>query len=107
GLFGMDMWGSLLMCRFDNIERRLENPPPPVLVSDRFPSDRHHGWKYIKISPYDNRLYVPVGAPCNHCNRSDPYATIMSMKLDGSDLRVIARVITLFVLIENREFEIQ
>jgi glucose/arabinose dehydrogenase len=34
-------------------------------------SDKHHGWKYIAIGP-DEMLYVPVGAPCNICEKSDP-----------------------------------
>lgn len=77
--------------RFDNIESRLGKPPPPVIVSDRFPSDTHHGWKFIAFGP-DGMLYVPVGAPCNICD-PDPnrYANIMRLKADGSGLEVFAR----------------
>jgi glucose/arabinose dehydrogenase len=36
-------------------------------------------------------LYVPVGAPCNVCERTDmPYATIMRMQPDGTGLEVFA-----------------
>ncbi len=74
--------------RYDDIENRLEDPPEPVVVNAGFPSDRHHGWKFIRFGP-DGKLYVPVGAPCNVCERSDPrYATIMRMNPDGSDLEV-------------------
>lgn len=74
--------------RYDGIETRLANPPAPVLVSDGFPSDRHHGWKFIRFGP-DGLLYVPVGAPCNICERDDPrYTSIMRMKPDGSNLEV-------------------
>ena len=74
--------------RYDDIENRLENPPEPVLVNRDLPSDRHHGWKFIRFGP-DGKLYVPVGAPCNVCERDDPrYATIMRMKPDGTDLEV-------------------
>lgn len=74
--------------RYDAIETRLANPPKPVLVSDGFPSDRHHGWKFIRFGP-DGLLYVPVGAPCNICERDDPrYMSIMRMKPDGSNLEV-------------------
>lgn len=76
--------------RFDDIENRLENPPEPVVISEDFPTDRHHGWKYIAFGP-DDKLYVPVGAPCNVCDRGDPYAAIMRMNPDGSDLEVFAR----------------
>ena len=76
--------------RFDGIEDNLASPPQPVVVFDKFPTDRHHGWKYIAIGP-DDRLYVPVGAPCNICLSEDSiYASITSMKLDGTDLRIEA-----------------
>jgi glucose/arabinose dehydrogenase len=61
-----------------------------VLVNDGFPSDAHHGWKFIRFGP-DGWLYVPVGAPCNICEREDArYASIMRMKPDGSSLEVFA-----------------
>jgi glucose/arabinose dehydrogenase len=76
--------------RFDNIENRLKNPPEPVVVNDKFPRDRHHGWKYIAFGP-DNKLYVPVGAPCNICESKDKrYASIMRMNPDGSSLEIFA-----------------
>jgi len=76
--------------RFDGIDDRLDDPPPPVVVRDDYPRDRHHGWKFIRFGP-DGWLYVPVGAPCNVCERPDPYATITRMKPDGSRVEVIAR----------------
>lgn len=76
--------------RFDAIETHLESPPEPAVVSDAFPSDRHHGWKFIRFGP-DGKLYVPVGAPCNVCEREDErYASIMRMNADGSGLEVFA-----------------
>ncbi|HEV3241347.1 MAG TPA: PQQ-dependent sugar dehydrogenase [Casimicrobiaceae bacterium] len=77
--------------RYDNIESRLANPPPAVLVSDRFPSDGLHGWKFIAFGP-DGKLYVPVGAPCNICEPDpDRYAVITRMNPDGSGWEVVAR----------------
>lgn len=77
--------------RYDNIEAHLRNPPAPVLVNDQFPSDAHHGWKFIRFGP-DDMLYVPVGAPCNICE-PDParYAAIFRMRPDGSGLEQYAR----------------
>jgi glucose/arabinose dehydrogenase len=76
--------------RYDDIETRLKNPPQPVVVNDSFPKDRHHGWKFIRFGP-DGLLYVPVGAPCNICEREDArYATIMRMKPDGTGLEIYA-----------------
>ena len=77
--------------RFDDIESRLDNPPRPVVVSDRFPSDRHHGWKFIRFGP-DGWLYVPVGAPCNICApNADRYALIARVRPDGSGYETFAR----------------
>lgn len=75
--------------RYDNIETTLDKPTFEV-VSEEFPSDAHHGWKFIAFGP-DEKLYVPVGAPCNICEMEDPvYSTIMYMNPDGSDLKVYA-----------------
>src|SRR5262249_17590111 len=65
----------------------LQKPPEPVTVSTGFPSDTHHGWKFIRFGP-DDLLYVPVGAPCNVCERLDDprYGGIMRMKPDGTNL---------------------
>jgi len=76
--------------RYDKIEENLAAPPKPVLLSEGFPSNRHHGWKFIRFGP-EGWLYVPVGAPCNLCEREDPrYASIMRLKPDGSSLEVFA-----------------
>lgn len=70
--------------RYDNIEAQLSSPPEPVVVTDAFPSETHHGWKYIAFGP-DGKLYVPVGAPCNICDEPG-YASIKRMNSDGSDI---------------------
>jgi len=77
--------------RFDSIEMKLAGPPDPVVVFDSLPTDRSHGWKFIAFGP-DGRLYVPVGAPCNVCERpADPrYASITRMNPDGSGFEVYA-----------------
>ncbi|SLM47198.1 L-sorbosone dehydrogenase [Nitrospira japonica] len=77
--------------RFDGIEERLANPPPPVTVTDRFPHDKQHGWKFIAFGP-DGKLYVPVGAPCNICEPDpDRYALIARIDADGGGHEVVAR----------------
>ncbi len=78
--------------RYDDIESRLEDPPEPVVVTDVFPTDWLHGWKFIAFGP-DGKLYVPVGAPCNVCDRSadEPvYAAITRMNPDGTELEIYA-----------------
>ena len=77
--------------RFDDIERHLSDPPQAVVVSDRFPTDGHHGRKFIAFGP-DGKLYVPVGMPCNVCEQDpDRYGVITRMNPDGSGLEVFAR----------------
>jgi glucose/arabinose dehydrogenase len=74
--------------RFDDIENRLSNPPTPVVVYDKYPTDTHHGWKYIAFGP-DGKLYVPVGAPCNICEPETIYASITRINPDGSNMEIV------------------
>jgi glucose/arabinose dehydrogenase len=77
--------------RYDDIDARLRNPPRPVVVTDRFPKESHHGWKFIAFGP-DGKLYVPVGAPCNVCEEDpDRYAMLSRLNPDGSGYEVFAR----------------
>lgn len=74
--------------KFENIETNLENPPAPKLIYDDLPKDRHHGWKYIAFGP-DDKLYVPIGAPCNICeSKNEYYTSILRMNADGSDREI-------------------
>ncbi|HEX9650687.1 MAG TPA: PQQ-dependent sugar dehydrogenase, partial [Cyclobacteriaceae bacterium] len=76
--------------RFRNIESKLSNPGQPEVVYDEYPSDRHHGWKFIAFGP-DGKLYVPVGAPCNICESKDEvYASITRINPDGTGREVYA-----------------
>lgn len=76
--------------RFDGIEERLNDPPEPVVVTNSYPSDKHHGWKFIAFGP-DGKLYVPVGAPCNNCLSKDPiYASITRIDPDGGGREIVA-----------------
>jgi len=76
--------------RFDAIEDNLRTPPKPVVINNSFPNDKSHGWKFIAFGP-DGKLYVPVGAPCNICEKEDKrYASIMRMDPDGKNLEVYA-----------------
>lgn len=77
--------------RYDNIESNLENPPEPVVVYDQYPTEKHHGWKYIAFGP-DGLLYVPVGAPCNICLNEDKpiYAAITRLDVNNPSPEIIA-----------------
>ncbi len=77
--------------RFEDIESRLDNPPVPVVVVSDFPTESHHGWKFIRFGP-DGWLYIPVGAPCNICDpQKDRYALIARIRTDGTGYSVVAR----------------
>jgi len=79
------------LLRYDNIEANLATPPQAVVVYDDYPTDQHHGWKYIAFGP-DGKLYVPVGAPCNICeSENEIYATITRMNPDGTGREIFAR----------------
>lgn len=75
--------------RFPKIETDLSNPPEPVVVTDQYPGETHHGWKYIAFGP-DGKLYVPVGAPCNICEPDEIYASITRINDDGSGREIYA-----------------
>lgn len=78
--------------RFPNIMDNLNDPQSEVIYED-YPTDRHHGWKFIAFGP-DGKLYVPVGAPCNVCDKEDEnpvYATITRMNKDGSDMEIYVK----------------
>lgn len=63
--------------------------PEPLPV--RLPTDTHHGWRYLRIDE-QGRLIVPIGAPCNVCDRdADGYAQIIRLRPDGSQREVLAR----------------
>lgn len=77
--------------RFDQITQQLANPPKPVVVYDQFPSDQHHGWKYLRFGP-DNKLYTSVGAPCNICEpEKSIYSSLVRLNTDGSGFELLAR----------------
>lgn len=73
--------------KFPDIENNLASPAKELIYED-YPTDGHHGWKYIAFGP-DGKLYVPVGAPCNICeSKEEIYASITRMDTDGSNQEV-------------------
>jgi glucose/arabinose dehydrogenase len=76
--------------KYGDIENTYRNNPSPEIVRDDFPTDTHHGWKFIRFGP-DDKLYIPVGAPCNVCLKNDQrFASITRMNPDGSDFEIFA-----------------
>ena len=76
--------------RFDNIDQHLATPSTPKVVFDQFPSDKHHGWKYLRFG-LDGKLYTAVGAPCNICEPKEAiYGSLVRLNPDGSDFEILA-----------------
>ncbi|MCK9399177.1 MAG: PQQ-dependent sugar dehydrogenase [Bacteroidales bacterium] len=82
--------GISRILKYENILQTVNTSPKPVVVNSNFPSDKLHGWKFIRVGP-DGKLYIPVGAPCNVCLPDKVwYARIMRMSLDGKVLEYYA-----------------
>ena len=75
--------------KYKDIENHLSNPPEPEVVYDKYPTESHHGWKFIDFGP-DGKLYVPVGAPCNICEPDkEVYASITRLDVDTKEMEVV------------------
>lgn len=75
--------------KVEDIESKLEEPGEPIVVYDQYPTESHHGWKYIAFGP-DEKLYVPVGAPCNVCEEEEEiYASITRLDVDNPQPEVV------------------
>ena len=73
-----------------DIEAHLDAPPKVEELPAQFPKETAHGWKFIAFGP-DDKLYVPVGAPCNICRPDrEQYANLQRMNADGSAREVVA-----------------
>ncbi len=81
---------SARVLRYDGIDDRLAQPPAPVVVTDKFPADIHHGRRFIAFGP-DGKLYVSVGAPCNICLPDNRHGVIQRMSVDGGAIETVAR----------------
>lgn len=79
--------------RYDAIEANLEKIPAPVDMTEAFklPPEVHHNWKFLAAGP-DNKIYIPVGAPCNLCEiNPGVHGQIRRYNFDGSGMEIVAR----------------
>lgn len=77
--------------KYANIESNLDNPGEPEIIYSEYPTEKHHGWKYIAFGP-DDKLYVPVGAPCNICDSEEEiFNTITRINADGTGMEIVQR----------------
>lgn len=75
--------------RYPNVADNLREMPDPEVLIDTLPDAYHHGWKYIAFGP-DDKLYVPVGAPCNTCLLEGQFGKIFRFNADGSGRELVA-----------------
>ena len=79
------------LLRFDNIEASYDKAPKYQVVETGLPSDKWHGEKIVKVGP-EGKLYIPVGAPCNVCNKENElHSKIYRMNPDGSQREEFVR----------------
>jgi glucose/arabinose dehydrogenase len=77
--------------KFEDIDRTYASKPSYKVIKDDLPKETWHGEKYLKAGP-DGKIYVPIGAPCNVCNKEDePYSKLWRMNPDGSQWEEVAR----------------
>lgn len=77
--------------KISDVESKLDNPGTPEVIYDEYPTEKHHGWKFIDFGP-DGKLYVPVGAPCNICNsEEDIFNSITRINPDGTGMEIVQR----------------
>lgn len=75
--------------RLDDIGSKLKNPGTPVIVADDIPKGETHFWKFIAFGP-DDKLYVPLGAPCDICPNAEGLMRIIRMDADAKNREVVA-----------------
>ncbi|PCK33730.1 PQQ-dependent sugar dehydrogenase [Pseudoalteromonas piscicida] len=75
--------------RFKQIAKNLKAPVKEVVFDD-LPDKRHHGWKYLTVSP-EGELIIPVGVPCNICAEDPKFGRIFSLNLQTKQLSTIAK----------------
>jgi glucose/arabinose dehydrogenase len=77
--------------KIEDVANKIKEDAEFVVINDDYPEKKHHGWKYIAFGP-DDKLYVPVGAPCNICESEDEiFNTITRMDPDGSNKEIVHR----------------
>ncbi len=72
-----------------DIDARIADDMDYEVIRDDYPTETHHGWKYIAFGP-DGKLYVPVGAPCNICESEDRiFNTITRIDVESGEREIV------------------
>lgn len=75
--------------RFIDIEQRLRRPTRPKEIYSDLPESDKKSARAMNFGP-DGRLYVSIGAPCNVCEASAPYSSIIAINVDTGASEQIA-----------------
>lgn len=75
--------------RFKDIDKHLKAPKFEVIY-DALPSERHHGWKFIRFAP-TGELIIPVGVPCNICAEDERFGRIFALDINTKQLTTLAK----------------
>ncbi|MFT6558382.1 PQQ-dependent sugar dehydrogenase [Sneathiella sp.] len=86
----LDAAGSLYIAEQHRIFKLSTNGEKSIILpAGILPDRRHHGWRYIGISPAGD-LFVSVGAPCNICEVSGVEGTLLKIDLSSLDHAIFA-----------------
>ncbi len=75
--------------RFKNIDKQLKAPKYEV-VYDALPTERHHGWKFLRFAP-TGELIIPVGVPCNICAEDERFGRIFALDVNTKQITTLAK----------------
>lgn len=76
--------------RYKEVGKHLGGQAPMEVVKSDLPDKAWHGARAIEIGP-DNKLYIPIGAPCNVCDvETGEFGKVWRMNLDGSGFEPVA-----------------
>ncbi|QYJ79451.1 PQQ-dependent sugar dehydrogenase [Shewanella acanthi] len=75
--------------RFIDIEQRLRRPSRPKEIYSDLPESDKKSARAMRFGP-DGRLYISIGAPCNVCEASAPFSSIIALDVDTGASQQIA-----------------
>ncbi|MCH1929398.1 PQQ-dependent sugar dehydrogenase [Shewanella sp. A25] len=75
--------------RFIDIEQRLRRPSRPKEIYSDLPESDKKSARAMRFGP-DGRLYISIGAPCNVCEASAPFSSIIALDIDTGASQQIA-----------------
>ncbi len=62
----------------------------PEIIYSELPDKKHHGWKFIAFNK--DKLFIPVGAPCNICNPdSNQFAHLRKYNITTKKTTIVAK----------------